>query len=95
MLRRLNLSDFAWDPKKNKHNHRKHGIRFEQALEMWLDSNLVVLRSRKTVSGEVRYLNIGIISGKIWVAITSSRSGTIRIISVRRARKSEEKLYEE
>ena len=44
---------------------------------------------------EERRLIIGKISGKLWSAIITYRGATIRIISVRRARKDERHAYEQ
>lgn len=85
---------FEWDSKKSKQNHAKHGLSFEEATKLWLDSNLLVLRSKRGALEEVRFLNVGKLEGKLWVAITALRAQSIRIISVRRARKNEVKLYE-
>jgi uncharacterized DUF497 family protein len=43
---------------------------------------------------EPRWLVIGLIDGKVWSAVITYRSNVIRLISVRRARKAEEDLYE-
>ncbi len=87
------MGGFEWDSRKSKSNLAKHGVSFEEATKLWMDSNLVVLTSSGS-NEETRYLNIGKIEGKVWVAITALRSNTIRIISVRRARKTEVKIYE-
>jgi uncharacterized DUF497 family protein len=47
-----------------------------------------------TTSGERRYLVIGKISGKHWSAVITYRGHRIRIISVRRSREEEIKIYE-
>jgi uncharacterized DUF497 family protein len=43
---------------------------------------------------ELRFLSIGLIGGKHWTAVWTDRSGYVRIISVRRARKEEVGCYE-
>ena len=45
-------------------------------------------------SAENRNAMIGKIGDKIWTAIFTQRMSAVRIISVRRARKKEAKLYE-
>ena len=44
--------------------------------------------------GEVRGMLVAKHGGKLWAAIFTQRGDKVRIISVRRARKNEEILYE-
>ena len=83
---------FEYDEQKSASNLKKHGIDFVMAQELWSDSDLVEIRAKS--SGEPRHLIIARISGKHWSAIITYRGGIIRIISVRRSRKSEVELYE-
>jgi uncharacterized DUF497 family protein len=45
--------------------------------------------------GELRKLAIGKIGGKFWTIIFTLRGETVRIISARRSRDNEKKLYHE
>ena len=83
---------FEYDVKKSEINNKKHGIDFEEAKKLWDDPNLIEIPA-KTID-EPRYLIIGKIGEKHWSAIITYRGGKIRIISVRRARKEEVKIYE-
>ena len=83
---------FEFDPSKSDSNKAKHGLDFLDAQQLWEDENLIELSSKN--STEKRYLAIGMIEGKHWAAIITYRSGVIRIISVRRARETEVKIYE-
>ena len=83
---------FEFDDAKSESNLRKHGIDFVEAQLLWMDSNLLQIPA-KTVD-EPRYLVIGMIEDKHWSAVITFRSKTIRIISVRRSRIEEVKLYE-
>lgn len=85
--------DFEFDPKKSNSNKAKHGISFEEAKALWMDSKLIEVEAR--TSDEPRFLLIGKIRGKCWSAIVTYRGSKIRIISVRRSRDDERKLYEE
>jgi len=84
---------FEFDPDKSSENLKKHGINFEEAQTLWLDTNLLVIDV--LTENEPRELVIGKIEGKMWTAVITQRSKNIRIISVRRSRKSEVMLYEE
>ena len=84
---------FEYDEHKSCTNHDKHGIDFDEAIELWGDSQLVCLRS-KVETDEERLLFIGRIKAKYWTAIATHRGEKLRIISVRRARKKEIQFYE-
>jgi len=86
------MNRFEYDPSKSRANLDKHGIDFEDAQALWQDPDVVEIGA-KTID-EPRALVIGAIGTKIWSAIVTYRKGAIRIISVRRARKSEVALYE-
>ncbi len=83
---------FEFDDKKSVSNLNKHGIDFVTAQELWNDPDLVEVQA--TFDSESRFLIIGCIEGRHWSAIITYRKNTIRIISVRRSRKSEVELYE-
>lgn len=83
---------FEYDPNKSATNKIKHGIDFETAQALWNDPYRVEIQAYST--NEPRIMAIGKIQNKHWSAIITYRSQTIRIISVRRSRKNEVKLYE-
>ena len=82
---------FEYDPVKSEDNLKKHGINFDDSQELWNDPDCIVIPA-KTLD-EKRYLLIGKIHDKMWSAIFTIRNKKIRIISVRRSRKNEEKIY--
>lgn len=63
-----------------------------KAQFLWHDQNRVEIETYSTI--EARIIVIGKIEDKYWSAIITYRSQTVRIISVRRSRKNEVKLYE-
>jgi uncharacterized DUF497 family protein len=84
---------FEWDDDKSHTNKAKHGIDFETARNLWLlDENRIEIHAPHPVKD--RRLIIGKYHHKIWAAIYTMRNDTVRIISVRRARKREAMLYE-
>jgi uncharacterized DUF497 family protein len=83
---------FEYDPDKSAANKRKHGIDFEDAQALWLDPALVEIPAR--TSDESRWLLIGKIDEKHWSAVITRRDETIRLISVRRSREKEVRIYE-
>lgn len=84
--------NFEYDPVKSATNKIKHGIDFDKAKFLWHDQNRVEIETYSTT--EVRIMVIGKIEDKHWSAIITDRSQTVRIISVRRSRKNEVKMYE-
>jgi hypothetical protein len=84
--------DFEFDPVKSQINKEKHGIDFEEAKELWADPDGRGFPARS--DDEIRYAILAKHKGKLWMGYYTLRSGRIRIISVRRARKGERKIYE-
>jgi uncharacterized protein len=79
---------FDFDPSKSAANKAKHGIDFVEAQALWNDADAVVGIARD--ENEPRRMLIGRIGRTTWTAIYTIRhEQTIRIISVRRARKDE------
>jgi len=83
---------FEFDKNKSALNLNKHGIDFITAQELWNDPDLIEIKA--TSDSEARFLLVGRIKGKHWSAVITYRENKIRIISVRRSRKSEVELYE-
>ncbi len=86
------MIEFDYDTNKSKRNETKHGIDFHSAQMLWLDSNLIEIHANR--GDEPRFLAIGQINKKHWSAVITYRNCKIRIISVRRSRTTEAKLYE-
>ena len=84
--------EFEYDLEKSAENKRKHGIDFEEAQALWADSALVEIPAR--TSEEPRWLLIGKIGHKHWSAVITRRDENIRLISVRRSRNEEVRIYE-
>jgi len=84
--------EFEWDEKKSRANKAKHGIDFNTATELWNDQDRIEIHT--IFPSENRNALIGKIGNRLWTAIFTQRVDAIRIISVRRARKKETKLYE-
>ena len=85
--------EFEWDAKKSQANKSKHGIDFNDAIELWNDQDRVEIQTK--FQTENRNALIGKIGEKLWTAIFTRRVDAIRIISVRRARKKEANLYDQ
>lgn len=81
-----------YDPEKSAGNKMKHGIDFREAQALWDDPDFIEIPA--LTSDEPRYLVIGKIDGRHWSGVITWRCESVRIISVRRARKEEVDIYE-
>lgn len=89
-LTELVLRDFDWDEKKNELNRVKHGIDFDDAIEIFYGP--IILR-RSERNNEERWLAVGKSHDRIMSVIFTYRAGLIRIISARHPRRNEERAY--
>jgi len=86
---------FEWDDNKNQINIQKHGIDFNDAIDIF---NHVMLTSEDTSEayGEARWVSIGWLKALVGVIVYTEQIGdTTRIISARKATKREVRRYEE
>jgi len=85
--------NFEYDKTKSSINKSKHNIDFEEAQSLWEDPYSFEIPSPQS-EDEDRFLVLGKINSKSYTAIITYRDTNIRIISVRRSREKESKLYE-
>ena len=83
---------FEYDPEKDRLNQEKHHVSFEEASDIWLDPNLLVLHAKKR--GEKRLMAIGRAYSVIYSVVHTKRGTAIRLISARRATERERRAYE-
>ena len=87
---------FDWDVSKAESNLRKHGVSFDEAGSVFLDTLAVSGRDPDHALDEERYITFGISSlGRLLAISHTYRPGIIRIISVRRVTRGERELYED
>jgi uncharacterized DUF497 family protein len=87
---------FEWDEEKALSNERKHGIRFDEAKTVFNDPRSLTIADEQHSDDEDRYIDIGTSSrGRVIVVSYTEREPHIRIISCRKATKSERKTYEQ
>ena len=84
--------EFEYDLAKSDLNKAKHGLDFEAAQSLWNDPDCVGFLAKS--EDEDRFALLAMLKGKLWVAFYTPRENKTRIISVRRARINERKLYE-
>lgn len=87
---------FEWDEEKARTNLRKHRVSFEEAKTIFGDPFLMTFPDPDHSIDEARYLNIGqSAKGRLLVVIHTEREPNIRLISSRKAKAGERKVYEE
>lgn len=88
--------NFEWDERKATYNQRKHGVSFEEAIEVFGDELSSCLPDPDHSLNEERYLLFGITTQGIYLVVSfTERTDIIRIISARRMTREERKAYEE
>jgi uncharacterized DUF497 family protein len=86
---------FEWDDAKAISNVEKHGVSFGEATEVFYDPNALEDYDTRYSASESRFVIIGLSSRRLLYVIYAERTADIiRIISVRKANKSEQKFYE-
>jgi uncharacterized DUF497 family protein len=86
---------FTWDETKNLANQAKHGVRFEQAHELFLSGDdYVEVFDEANSDAEDRFIAIGPVKqGIILVVWTERDEDTVRIISARWATPAEQQRF--
>ena len=86
---------FEWDEEKNQTNFLKHGIYFEEAIEIFKGDCLTRIDNRVEY-GEIREITIGQLKKHVVIVVVhTDRYGSVRIISARKANKNERRAYHE
>jgi len=85
---------FEWDPEKNKANIEKHGISFDEANHIF-DGRVLTWADDRQDYGEQRDITIGALplDDGVLVVVHTERSANTRIISARKAKHLERKMY--
>ena len=88
---------WAWDEEKARRNLAKHGVSFERAKLVFSDSHNMSLRDDRET--EERWLTFGLVNGVVVLAVAHTieehdDEEVIRIISARKATRSERERYE-
>ena len=89
---RWNELEFEWDEEKAAANWKKHGVRFETASHVFEDVNRLEYYDELHSNGEERFQVIGKVNEILFVVYTERRE-RIRLISARKATKTERRKY--
>jgi len=87
---------FDWDPNKAATNLKDHDVTFSEASTVFADPLAGIKDDPEHSESEERYIIIGMSKKfRILVVVFTERNDAIRIISSRRATKTEREQYEE
>jgi uncharacterized DUF497 family protein len=87
---------FEWDEEKDHLNQRKHGVSFDEAKTVFGDPRSITVHDEQHSDEEDRYIDVGVSSrNRVIVVSYTERGPNIRIISCRKATKSERNTYEQ
>jgi hypothetical protein len=85
---------FTFDPAKSEKNMAERGLSFALAAELDWATALIVEDTRHDY-GELRLRVLAVLHGRVHAAVVTPRNGELRVISLRKANRKEEKLYEQ
>jgi uncharacterized DUF497 family protein len=86
---------FEWDANKAASNFVKHGVSFNEAIEVFYDPNTVAARDDAHSGDDTRFLMIGFSSRRLlFVVYAETDRKSVRIISARKPTRLERKIYE-
>ena len=85
---------FEWHEEKRRINRQKHGIDFQDAIEVF-EGDTVMMEDDRFDHGERRFVSIGLMQGRVIVVVHTEEANVIRVISARKATKYERRLYSE
>ncbi len=83
---------FGWDEAKRRANLRKHGIDFN-GIETVFDGATMTIEDNRFEYGEQRFVTFGLLEGRLVAIAHTETEDLIRIISARKATRSEEALF--
>lgn len=83
---------FEWDESERQTNLRQHGLDFSGVESIFAGETLTVLDDRFDY-GEIGFLTLGILNGRVVALAHTETDEVARIISLRKASKSEEEIY--
>lgn len=83
---------FDWGEEKREINLRKHGIDFMDCEEIFAGPTATILDDRYHYDEE-RFVTFGLLADHVVAVAHTETADTIRVISIRKATKREQKLF--
>lgn len=95
------MIQFEWDEAKARANEKKHGVSFDDAVQIFEDPHVISEQDR-IEDGELRWQSVGMIERMLVVLVAhtsklleASDIEVVRVISARRATRQERRRYDE
>jgi uncharacterized protein len=85
--------EFEWDPVKDETNEKKHDFSFSDAVAVFRDPQHIVEDATRPEHSEQRMMAVGRVGTLVLAVVYTIRSERRRIISARRASRSERERY--
>lgn len=86
------MQTFEWDEAKRLLNREKHGLDFLDAVTLFDNPHYVT--QARPAGAELRWLAVGPVDGTMLTVVFTRREATIRIISLRKARRNERRRHQ-
>ena len=83
---------FQWDERKRINNLRKYSIDFRDAATMFA-GDIVLMEDDRFEYGEIRFVSLGLLRGRVIVVVHTEHGDVTRIISARKATNYEQDIY--
>lgn len=86
-------SGFEWDDAKARSNFDKHGVAFNDAVQVFEDFDRHEFDVTRERDNERRFKAIGRLRGQLFTVVFTVRGDVCRMISARRSNTREEREY--
>jgi uncharacterized DUF497 family protein len=87
---------FTWDEAKNTSNKEKHGVSFEEAKSVFFDESARLIYDSESSDSEERFVLMGMSNNlnlPVVIHAYKENNEIIRVISARKATKTETNFY--
>ena len=84
--------NFEWDEAKRQTNLHKHRLDFAEAEIVFAGATFTFTDERFEY-GEDRFVTLGLLRGLVVVLAHTERAAVMRVISIRKATRNEQRLY--
>ena len=89
----MTVMRYIYDPDKKAKNLKKHRLDFDDARGVIESGQTVTFEDQRYAYDEVRYITLGLLRGEVVAISTTETETTVRIFSMRKAEKNEQKIY--
>jgi uncharacterized protein len=84
---------YSYASEKRAANLKKHGYDFADARQIIESDQSVTFEDRRFDYPEQRFITLGILRGEVVVIATAETDEEVRVISMRKAERNEQKIY--